>query len=182
MKKLLTVFSLVSILSFNSLVFAEAAVVKKSTITCVKGKLTKKVIAVAPKCPAGYTIKPAANVQHEILINSFQWSWEFTYLDAGKDVKVTGTSDNAPTVVIPYGERVRYTIESSDLVHGFWIPAFMMQVAARPGSTSRVEFTANKLGDFPGRCNILCGRNHSQMLFTVRVVTPAEYRTYIANL
>jgi hypothetical protein len=30
---------------------------KKSTITCVKGKLTKKVTAVGPKCPAGYKKK-----------------------------------------------------------------------------------------------------------------------------
>jgi hypothetical protein len=31
--------------------------IKKSTITCVKGKLTKKVNAVSPKCPAGYKKK-----------------------------------------------------------------------------------------------------------------------------
>ena len=31
------------------------ALKKKSTITCVKGKLTKKVKAVNPKCPKGYT-------------------------------------------------------------------------------------------------------------------------------
>jgi hypothetical protein len=30
---------------------------KKSTITCVKGKLIKKVTAVSPKCPAGYKKK-----------------------------------------------------------------------------------------------------------------------------
>jgi membrane protein involved in colicin uptake len=30
---------------------------KKTTITCVKGKLTKKVTAVKPKCPAGYRVK-----------------------------------------------------------------------------------------------------------------------------
>ena len=30
---------------------------KKSTITCVKGKLTKKVTAVKPKCPSGYKKK-----------------------------------------------------------------------------------------------------------------------------
>ena len=28
--------------------------VKKTTITCLKGKLTKKVTAVNPKCPSGY--------------------------------------------------------------------------------------------------------------------------------
>ena len=35
----------------------KAVVVKKITITCVKGKTTKKVTAVNPKCPAGYKKK-----------------------------------------------------------------------------------------------------------------------------
>jgi len=30
---------------------------KKRTITCQKGKLVKKVTAVAPKCPTGYKKK-----------------------------------------------------------------------------------------------------------------------------
>ena len=34
-----------------------AAALKKTTITCVKGKLTKKVTAVKPVCPKGYTKK-----------------------------------------------------------------------------------------------------------------------------
>lgn len=32
-------------------------VTKKTTITCIKGKLTKKVTAVKPKCPSGYKLK-----------------------------------------------------------------------------------------------------------------------------
>ena len=36
---------------------AKAKATKKITITCVKGKLTKKVTAVNPKCPAGYKKK-----------------------------------------------------------------------------------------------------------------------------
>ena len=36
---------------------APQPVVKKTTITCVKGKLTKKVTAVNPKCPTGYKKK-----------------------------------------------------------------------------------------------------------------------------
>jgi hypothetical protein len=33
---------------------AKVALKKKITITCVKGKLSKKVTAVKPKCPNGY--------------------------------------------------------------------------------------------------------------------------------
>ncbi len=127
-------------------------------------------------------VKPQASVQHEIEVSGFQWSWQFTYLDEGKNVQVTGTPAKPPVLVVPQGERVRYTIVSNDVVHGFWIPEFMIQMQNLPGVTNYLEFTANKLGDFPGRCNILCGRNHAQMLFTVRVVTPAEYETYISNL
>jgi hypothetical protein len=36
---------------------AKTAAMKKTTIICVKGKLTKKVIAVKPKCPSGYKKK-----------------------------------------------------------------------------------------------------------------------------
>jgi hypothetical protein len=41
----------------SALVFRILTSPKKSTITCVKGKLTKKVTAVNPKCPAGYKVK-----------------------------------------------------------------------------------------------------------------------------
>jgi hypothetical protein len=34
-----------------------AAATKKITITCVKGKLTKKVTGIKPKCPSGYKLK-----------------------------------------------------------------------------------------------------------------------------
>ena len=36
---------------------AKAAATKKTTITCVKGKTTKKVTAIKPKCPSGYKVK-----------------------------------------------------------------------------------------------------------------------------
>ena len=36
---------------------AKAVALKKTTITCIKGKLTKTVVAVKPVCPAGYKIK-----------------------------------------------------------------------------------------------------------------------------
>ena len=36
---------------------AKSAATKKVTITCRKGKLTKNVIAVKPKCPSGYKLK-----------------------------------------------------------------------------------------------------------------------------
>ncbi|MGA1158517.1 MAG: cytochrome c oxidase subunit II [Candidatus Nanopelagicaceae bacterium] len=119
---------------------------------------------------------------HDVTVNAIQWSWQFTYEEAGPGTTVTGTPAQPPTLYMPQGEKVRFKITASDVVHGFWIPAFMMQIQNIPGVENQVEFTANELGTYPGRCNILCGRQHSQMLFTVKVVTPAEYQAYIDSL
>ena len=119
---------------------------------------------------------------HEISVTGIQWSWQFAYPEAGANAIVTGTTAKPPTLVVPVGELVRYTLKSNDVVHGFWIPAFMIQIQTLPGVTNHLEFTANKLGEFKGRCNILCGRAHSQMLFTLKVVTPAEYETYLESI
>ena len=119
---------------------------------------------------------------HEISVQGIQWSWQFGYSEAGPSAVVTGTPAQPPTLYLPQGEKVRFTITSNDVVHGFWIPAFMIQMQNLPGVTNKLEFTANKLGTYPGRCNILCGRNHTQMIFTVKVVTPAEYQNYLETL
>ena len=127
-------------------------------------------------------VTPAAQAKHNITVNAIQWSWQFTYNDKSEHATITGTPAQPPVLVLPQGEKVRFTINASDVVHGFWIPAFMIQIEALPGVTNHLEFSANKLGEYPGRCNILCGRNHSQMLFKVKVVTPAQYETYLSTV
>lgn len=139
--------------------------------------------AITARDEAKITHKSAVGtVAHQIHVNAIQWSWQFTYDDATLKPTVTGTPQQPPILVLPQGEKVGFTITSSDVVHGFWIPAFMIQMQSLPGVENHLEFSANKIGEFPGRCNILCGRNHSQMLFTVKVVTPADYLKYINSI
>jgi cytochrome c oxidase subunit 2 len=129
-------------------------------------------------------VDSVATAPHNITVNAIQCSWQFTYADAGNGPAqtVTGTPAQPPTLVVPLGEKVLYTIHANDVDHGFWIPAFMIQIQALPGVTNHIEFAAQKLGTFPGRCNILCGRNHSQMLFKIKVVTPEQYQAYLSTL
>jgi cytochrome c oxidase subunit 2 len=120
--------------------------------------------------------------QHQISVEGIQWSWQFAYPEAGEKAVVTGTPENPPTLYMPLGESVRFKITSNDVVHGFWIPAFMIQMQNLPDRTNYIQFTAKKLGEYPGRCNILCGRNHTQMIFKVKVVTPEQYQSYLNTL
>lgn len=133
-----------------------------------------------------YTVKDQTEITqkttgqaHEISVEGIQWSWQFGYAEAGEKAVVTGTPAQPPTLYLPLNEKVRFTITSNDVVHGFWIPDFMIQMQNLPGVTNKLEFTAQKLGEYRGFCNILCGRNHTQMRFTVKVVTPEEYQKYL---
>ena len=127
-------------------------------------------------------ISPDSQVSHFIDVVGFQWSWQFTYAEAGPGTSVTGTPAQPPVLYMPQGEKVRFTFTASDVIHSFWVPEFMIQMQNIPGVTNKLEFTANELGEYRGFCNILCGRQHSQMRFTVKVVTPVEYDNYIESL
>ena len=139
----------------------------------------------------GYTAKaeseivkvtPVSTEVHDVTVNGIQWSWQFTYAEAGAGTTVTGTPAQPPVLYMPQGEKVRFTFTASDVIHSFWVPEFMIQMQNIPGVTNKLEFTANELGEYRGFCNILCGRQHSQMRFTVKVVTPTEYDNYIQSL
>ena len=153
------------------------------SFTCVKqGKKLVWNKGVAVKKPESVQADSSSAVTHDISVTGFQWSWKFAHPAAGEKAVVSGTEEQAPTLYLPQGQKVRITLSASDVDHGFWIPAFMVQAQASPGQTTQVEFTADKVGEFPGRCNILCGRSHSQMIFNVKVVTPQQYNSYLDSL
>jgi cytochrome c oxidase subunit II len=118
---------------------------------------------------------------HVVNVNAIRWSWQFSYDDAD-GATVTGTPGDAPTLVLPQGERVRFVLTTSDVNHSFWVPAFAMKMDHIAGRTNSFELTPEKLGTYAGKCAELCGRLHYRMLFNVKVVTPSEYDAYIEEL
>ncbi len=110
----------------------------------------------------------------------FKWSWGFNYIDQG--VFESGTPDYRPTLVLPVNEKVRFELTSPDVIHSFWVPAFLFKMDVIPGKTNVFELTPNKLGTFPGKCAELCGTYHSGMLFNVKIVEKPEFDAYIASL
>jgi cytochrome c oxidase subunit 2 len=111
---------------------------------------------------------------------AFRWNWGFNYLD--EDAYAVGTPDLPAELVLPVGEKVRFTLTSPDVIHSFWVPAFLFKMDVIPGKTNQFELTPNQVGVFPGKCAELCGVDHARMLFNVRVVERAEFDAYIADL
>lgn len=109
-----------------------------------------------------------------------QWSWSFNYVD--DNAYEAGTPGQQPELWLPVDKLVRFEVTSADVIHSWWVPNFLFKMDVIPGRTNTFELTPNKLGSFTGKCAELCGRDHSRMFFTVRVVTEAEYAAHIAEL
>jgi len=117
---------------------------------------------------------------HVVNVVGRQWSWTFNYLDV--NAAVAGSPDDLPTLVLPRGQSVRFKLTSPDVIHSFWVPAFLFKMDVIPGRENQFQVTPSKLGTFKGKCAELCGVDHSRMLFTVKVVSPQQYRQYLQRL
>ena len=71
---------------------------------------------------------------------------------------------------------MKFTLNSLDVVHSFWVPVFLFKRDVIPDHTNYFQVTATKTGTFIGRCTELCGIYHSLMLFKVKIVTPQQFR------
>jgi cytochrome c oxidase subunit II len=120
-----------------------------------------------------------------------QWSWDFNYLDddvydTGQHAQDVGGSqgvlDEQVTLYLPVGESVEFTLDSRDVIHSFWIPAFLYKLDMIPGKTNSFQVTPEQTGLYRGKCAELCGEEHSSMLFNVQVVTREEYDEHMQDL
>ena len=124
--------------------------------------------------------KLTRNPDVTIGVVGFQWNWQFNYL--AQKVQVTGEPNHRAELVIPVGKRVRFIETSPDVIHSFWVPKFLFKRDVVPGRLNSFEITVNTPGTYIGRCAELCGEKHDRMNFSVRVVQPAEYDSYIKGL
>jgi len=119
-----------------------------------------------------------------------QWAWDFNYVtqdvyETSLPVVLTGDAKDAeqlPTLYLPVGERVEFVLTARDVIHSFWVPAFLRKLDMLPGRVNKFQVTPTTEGTFAGKCAELCGTYHSQMLFQVKVVPQAEYDAHIAQL
>ena len=110
----------------------------------------------------------------------FQWNWTFNYVDDG--VSVTGIPGQPPQLVLPTDTTIRFTQSSPDVIHSFWVPAFLFKRDVIPGRLNTFELSITKEGEYIGRCAELCGEKHSAMNFSVLAVSQDEYESYIDEL
>tara|TARA_R100001039_G_C1828206_1_gene93272 strand:- start:472 stop:1335 length:864 start_codon:yes stop_codon:yes gene_type:complete len=144
-----------------------------------------------------------------IKVTGYQWYWGYEYTDhdfafdsymigapaTGGDNRMTpeveaqlieaGYSKDEfllatdTSVVVPVGKTVVMTVTGADVIHSWTIPAFGVKQDAVPGRLAQLWFKAEKEGIYFGQCSELCGQAHAYMPITVKVVSEAEYETWL---
>jgi cytochrome c oxidase subunit 2 len=95
-----------------------------------------------------------------VKVNARQWSWLFEY----------GNGKKSPDMVVPIGKNIRCDLFSADVIHGFYVPAFHIQMDAVPGVPTQVWFKPESIGAYDIFCAQYCGLRHSEMLAKIYVV------------
>ncbi|MBF6556448.1 MAG: cytochrome c oxidase subunit II [Acidimicrobiales bacterium] len=128
----------------------------------------------------GSTGKPVVDIR----VTAFQWGWRFDYtgLNVGIAGETTaGPNNHGPQMVVPAGQTVQITLVSDDVVHGFYVRDFNFSRYALPGVTNLFDLTVLHPGTYNGQCTQICGLYHSEMLFSVKAVTPPAFSVWASN-
>lgn len=112
-------------------------------------------------------------------VTGFQWGWRFRYPAQG--VTITGDANHPPTLVLPAGADVRLRLVAADVVHSFFVPAFLVKKDLIPGIDNSLEIRPTEVGRFPAVCAEFCGLDHWRMTFDVEVVRPEAFQAFLAD-
>ena len=117
-----------------------------------------------------------------ICVQGRQYIWRYVYgNNCNGDYFDSKLPYSYTTMVVPEHTTVVLDIQSSDVIHSWWIPSMGGKVDAVPGYTTYTWFKALHTGKFRGQCAQLCGDNHAAMIAFVKVVTPAQYTAWVAR-
>jgi cytochrome c oxidase subunit 2 len=146
-------------------------------------------------------MKDTSNADLTVKTTGMQWKWGYDYLNGeGEGIGFTSTLDVAQRnmsnagkpegdnyllkvdnpLVVPVDKKIRIITTANDVIHAFAVPALGVQQDAIPGFVRDIWFRAEKVGDFYGQCAKLCGAEHSYMPIHVKVVSAADYSTWVA--
>lgn len=107
-----------------------------------------------------------------IEVHAKQWAWVFRY----PEQDITSTE-----LHLPVDRRVRLALESEDVLHGFYIPAFRLKQDVIPNQVIDFEFTPIRTGKYRLRDSQYSGTYFAAMQTDVVVQSPEDYQQWLAD-
>ena len=120
-------------------------------------------------------------------VDARRFNWAFSY-----QTNVPDPTDSTKNIVVQstdlrtyVGQPMLMEMESQDVIHALWIPAFRVKQDVIPGRVTTVRFTPTLANDevnpyYPIRCAELCGPNHGMMTSQVIVYqNETDFQTWL---
>jgi cytochrome c oxidase subunit II len=89
--------------------------------------------------------------------------------------------ETANELHLPNGQTTEFVLNSTDVIHAFWIPALGGKIDVIPGRTNLWRLKPTEAGVYRGVCAEFCGPSHALMAFPVVVEEPADFDSWIAR-
>ena len=181
----------------------------ESTAVEIAWTIVPFIIVIAMALPATKVLvaqKDTTSADLTIKTTGMQWKWGYDYIKGeGEGIAFVSTLDNAHRVmsnnggpkagqapdnyllkvdnplVVPVDKKIRIITTANDVIHAFAVPAFGIKQDAIPGFVRDTWFRAEKIGDYYGQCQELCGKEHAYMPIHVKVVSSADYTAWVAG-
>ena len=148
--------------------------------------------------------KDTTNADVTIKATGYQWKWGYDYIKGeGEGIGFISTLDNTHRelsnsglpkgtvipedyllkvdnpMVVPVDKKIRIITTANDVIHAFAVPSFGINQDAIPGFVRDTWFRAEKIGDYHGQCQELCGKEHAYMPIHVKVVSAEDYSKWV---
>jgi cytochrome c oxidase subunit 2 len=144
--------------------------------------------------------KDTTNADLTVKATGYQWKWGYDYIKGeGEGIGFISTLDNSHremsnagkpagdnyllkvdnALVVPVGKKVRVITTANDVIHAFAVPSLGVKQDAIPGFVRDTWFRADRVGDFYGQCQELCGKEHAYMPIHVKVVSAEDYTKWV---
>jgi len=150
--------------------------------------------------------KDTSNADLTIKATGYQWKWGYDYIKGeGEGLGFISTLDNSHRelsnsglpkgtvvpdnyllkvdnpLVVPAGKKIRIITTANDVIHAFAVPSFGIKQDAIPGFVRDTWFRTDKVGDYYGQCQELCGKEHAYMPIHIKVLSAADYTAWVAT-
>ena len=199
-----------SILKHRKSVGHQAANFHESTAVEIAWTIVPFLIVIGMALPATKVLvaqKDTTGADLTIKATGIQWKWGYDYIKGeGEGIGFVSTLDTAQRemsnnggrqkdgqaapddyllkvdfpLVVPVNKKIRIITTANDVIHAFAVPAFGIKQDAIPGFVRDTWFRADRVGDFYGQCQELCGKEHAYMPIHVKVVSAEDYSAWVA--
>jgi cytochrome c oxidase subunit 2 len=108
----------------------------------------------------------------EIHVVAKQWMWKFEHPGGQREIN---------TLHLPVNQPVMLIMNSQDVIHSFYAPAFRLKRDVVPGMEARLSFTVIAPGEYHLFCAEYCGAGHALMGGSIVALSQDEYARWISG-